>query len=88
VIKWIIVFEVIVMAKVESNKKPPWAKKFFEPLNSTIEEASRIVKVSPMMEELGFGRNTSLIVFNESACNKYIFSEHFFADIIVFLDIL
>jgi hypothetical protein len=40
-----------------------------------------------MMEDLDFDADGNLIVFNESACNKYIFGKFFFADKIMALDI-
>lgn len=46
-----------------------------------------VIQAPPMMEDLDFDADGNLIVFNESACNKYIFGKFFFADKIMALDI-
>lgn len=47
-----------------------------------------VIQAPPMMEDLDFDADGNLIVFNESACNKYIFGKFFFADKIMALDII
>lgn len=44
------------------------------------------LQAPPMMEDLDI-KDDRIIVFNESACNKYVFGKFFFADKIVSLDV-
>lgn len=71
----------------DSSKLSDSGKNLYGAPLFVLDTPTDVIQAPPMMEDLDFDADGNLIVFNESACNKYIFGKFFFADKIMSLDI-